>query len=276
MNNWQSIKWMYYNTAPASGAGSTSAWPLQHKILAEWAPLCDQACWLPTPGPWDTKCPGGVKGSRALLLIRRQLCPIKQTEPHGVQSLFSTDLPCQDDRLIWDLPMAGWERYPGSGALRHHSSLHKFTTRVELPCAIIPNNDREWFGLLYYAINALHSYKMKLWIQLVQICKEYARSLQNAAWVQLKKNGKIHAMFNVFFFSFPRTVKTFYLLFKNVLIFPGKRRSKPLSPGSWCLNTFIIQSWFLFFKDEGCNFTVKTESTFRCCNISIQQYLLFY
>lgn len=39
MNNWQSIKWMYYNTAPASGAGSTSAWPLQYKILAEWAPL---------------------------------------------------------------------------------------------------------------------------------------------------------------------------------------------------------------------------------------------
>lgn len=68
-------------------------------------------------------------------------------------------------------------------------------------------------------------------------------------WFRWKK-GQIQSLM---IFSFPRIVKTFYLLFKNALIFLGNRRSKSLSPGSWCLNEtsslYKVDFCFLRMKD---------------------------
>lgn len=128
---------------------------------------------------------------------------------------FSTDLPCQDDRFIWKLPVAGWDRYRGSSTLRPSSLPSMQPSGLRPPCAISPSSDSAVVG-------RTQCHQGPVLIQ----CTEYswAKLAKKIFFIQYKKLFlvQLHKLMNScqvlwFIYFYSRTVKTICLLFKHTI-----------------------------------------------------------
>lgn len=112
-------------------------WPLQPKMLA--SPV--QCVW-PTRG-LEHSLSSGEK--EHCCLSGMTLSYQWGKAPQSSQP-FSTDLPCQDDGFIWKLPVAGRDRYRGSGTLRPSSLPSMQPSGLRPPCAISSSSDSAVIG----------------------------------------------------------------------------------------------------------------------------------